>query len=79
VKVVIAGGSGSLGRRIAIAYTGHRLYPRLPHCSKVGTVILRTDPALSLTGRHATSKVLRESNFEFDYDTLIAALVELVD
>ncbi|MFE9578641.1 DUF1731 domain-containing protein [Nocardia sp. NPDC006044] len=45
---------------------------------KIGAVFLRTDPALGLTGRHATSTVLRESNFTFRYPTLDEALTNLL-
>jgi uncharacterized protein (TIGR01777 family) len=45
---------------------------------KVGAVILRTDAALGLTGRYATSKVLRENGFEFKFETLDAALTDLI-
>ncbi|WP_433659440.1 DUF1731 domain-containing protein [Nocardia sp. CA-128927] len=45
---------------------------------KVGAIFLRTDPALGLTGRHATSKVLRENGFTFRYPTLDEALTNLL-
>jgi uncharacterized protein (TIGR01777 family) len=45
---------------------------------KFGAVLLRTDPALGLTGRHATSRVLQERGFEFDFPTLDAALADLL-
>jgi uncharacterized protein (TIGR01777 family) len=45
---------------------------------KIGAVLLRTDPALGLTGRHATSTVLRESGFRFQFETLDAALTDLL-
>ncbi|HTQ16097.1 epimerase [Mycobacterium sp.] len=45
---------------------------------KVGGVVLRTDPALGLTGRYATSKVLKDSGFEFEFPTLEAALADLL-
>ena len=45
---------------------------------KIGAVLLRTDPALGLTGRHATSMVLRESGFRFQFGTLDAALADLL-
>ncbi|WP_109473074.1 DUF1731 domain-containing protein [Ornithinimicrobium cavernae] len=43
----------------------------------VGGVVLRTDPALGLTGRHATSEVTTEAGFEFAYPTLDGALRDL--
>jgi len=45
---------------------------------KIGAVLLRTDPALGLTGRHATSTVLRESGFQFQFETLDDALTDLL-
>ncbi|MFI6868253.1 DUF1731 domain-containing protein [Nocardia sp. NPDC050406] len=45
---------------------------------KVGAVFLRTDPALGLTGRHATSEVLRQAGFRFRYPTLDEALTDLL-
>ena len=45
---------------------------------KLGAVVLRTDPALGLTGRHATSKVLKDTGFEFRFPTLDAALADLL-
>ncbi|MBL1075456.1 DUF1731 domain-containing protein [Nocardia sp. 2] len=44
----------------------------------VGAVLLRTDPALGLTGRHATSEVLRAAGFRFRYPTLDEALRDLL-
>jgi uncharacterized protein (TIGR01777 family) len=45
---------------------------------KVGAIVLRTDAALALTGRRATSKVLRENGFAFSYSTLDEALTDLI-
>jgi hypothetical protein len=45
---------------------------------RLGAVLLRSDPALGLTGRHATSKVLRDNGFDFQFPTLDAALADLV-
>ncbi|MFD4427902.1 DUF1731 domain-containing protein [Nocardia sp. NPDC058497] len=45
---------------------------------KVGAVVLRTDPALGLTGRHATSEVLHKAGFTFRYPTLGEALLSLL-
>ncbi|MEV6767583.1 DUF1731 domain-containing protein [Nocardia sp. NPDC051030] len=44
----------------------------------IGAVLLRTDPALGLTGRHATSDVLRQAGFRFRYPTLDEALSDLL-
>lgn len=44
----------------------------------VGAVFLRSDPALGLTGRHATSEVLRHAGFRFRYPTLDEALTDLL-
>ncbi|WP_378734108.1 DUF1731 domain-containing protein [Nocardia brasiliensis] len=45
---------------------------------KIGAVLLRSDSALGLTGRHATSEVLRQSGFTFRYPTLDEALTDLL-
>lgn len=45
---------------------------------KVGAIFLRTDPALGLTGRHATSAILRQHGFVFRYPTLDEALTDLL-
>ncbi|GGK49501.1 DUF1731 domain-containing protein [Nocardia camponoti] len=45
---------------------------------KVGAVALRTDAALGLTGRHATSEVLPNAGFTFKYPTLDEALTDLL-
>ncbi|GAB2644942.1 DUF1731 domain-containing protein [Nocardia goodfellowii] len=44
----------------------------------LGAVLLRSDAALGLTGRHATSAVLRELGFTFRYPTLDDALADLL-
>ncbi|MGW4636605.1 DUF1731 domain-containing protein [Nocardia sp. NPDC004415] len=44
----------------------------------VGAVVLRTDPALGLTGRHATSEILPKTGFTFRYPTLDEALDDLL-
>ncbi|MEU4599617.1 DUF1731 domain-containing protein [Nocardia sp. NPDC023988] len=44
----------------------------------VGAVVLRSDPALGLTGRHATSEVLPKTGFTFQYPTLDEALTDLL-
>jgi NAD dependent epimerase/dehydratase family enzyme len=45
---------------------------------RIGAVVLRSDPALGLTGRYATSKVLRDRGFAYQFATLDAALAELL-
>ncbi|WP_083701466.1 DUF1731 domain-containing protein [Tersicoccus sp. Bi-70] len=45
---------------------------------RVGAVLLRTDPALGLTGRHATSTVLDEAGFRFDHPHLDGAVTALL-
>jgi uncharacterized protein len=45
---------------------------------KIGAILLRTDPALGLTGRHVTSKILRERGFRFQFGTLDTALADLL-
>jgi uncharacterized protein len=45
---------------------------------RLGAVLLRTDPMLGLTGRHATSEVLRHTGFRFRYPTLDEALTDLL-
>jgi uncharacterized protein len=45
---------------------------------KLGALVLRTDPALGLTGRHASSKVLQDTGFELRFPTLDAALADLL-
>jgi uncharacterized protein (TIGR01777 family) len=45
---------------------------------RVGSVPLRTDPALGLTGRHCTSEVLAASGFVFARPDLDGALTDLL-
>ncbi|MBB2986967.1 DUF1731 domain-containing protein [Terracoccus luteus] len=44
----------------------------------VGSVVLRTDPALGLTGRHCTSSVLAAAGFRFEHPDLDEALDDLL-
>lgn len=44
---------------------------------RLGSIALRTDPALGLTGRHVTSEVTTEAGFEFTHPTLEGALRDL--
>ncbi|MBF6172684.1 DUF1731 domain-containing protein [Nocardia blacklockiae] len=45
---------------------------------RLGAVLLRSDPALGWTGRHATSEVLPHTGFRFRYPTLDEALADLL-
>lgn len=45
---------------------------------KLGSVVLRTDPALGLTGRRCTSAVLAGAGFTFEHPTLEGALSDLL-
>jgi len=45
---------------------------------RLGAVALRTDPALALTGRHATSRVLEGLKFPFSHPDLESALRDLL-
>ncbi|WP_019932762.1 DUF1731 domain-containing protein [Nocardia sp. BMG111209] len=45
---------------------------------RLGAILLRTDPMLGLTGRHATSEVLPHTGFRFRYPTLDEALTDLL-
>lgn len=57
----------------------HRPGPPTPaFLLKIGAIALRTDPALGLTGRHATSQVLSHKDFRFQFDTLEVALADLL-
>ena len=62
-----------------------RLAPRLPVLAPHGfglptpaPVLLATDPALGLTGRHATSRVLAEAGFRFAHPELPGALAAVL-
>ena len=53
--------------------------PRTPApLLRLGAIVLRSDPALGLTGRHAMSNVLRDNGFTFQFPTLDAALADLL-
>ncbi|MFD1717443.1 DUF1731 domain-containing protein [Georgenia deserti] len=45
---------------------------------RLGSVFLRTDPLLALTGRHTTSAVLADLGWEFEFPTFDAALADLL-
>lgn len=45
---------------------------------RLGAALLRTDPALGLTGRHATSRVLDDVGFQFRYPHLEDAVAALL-
>lgn len=57
------------GRRVGI--------PAPPVAVRFGGRLLRTDPALALTGRHCTSRVLAEAGWEFEVPDFAAALERL--
>lgn len=40
--------------------------------------MLRTDPALASTGRHASSRVLDDLGFRYRFPTIDAALTDLL-
>lgn len=44
---------------------------------RVGAVVLRSDPALALTGRHCTSAVLTDAGFTFAHPDIDSALAEI--
>lgn len=44
---------------------------------RLGAVVLRTDPALALTGRFATSAVLDRAGFTFEYPDLGETIARL--
>lgn len=60
----------AVGRRIGL--------PTSAPVLRAGAVLLRTDPALGLTGRHATSHVLEATGFGFRYPHLEDAVAELL-
>jgi uncharacterized protein (TIGR01777 family) len=60
----------AVGRRIGL--------PTPAPVLRLGAVLLRTDPALGLTGRHATSRVLREAGFAFRHPTFERAIADLL-
>jgi hypothetical protein len=45
---------------------------------RLGAVLLRTDPALALTGRRAVSRVLAEAGFGFRFPRLEDAIADLL-
>ena len=61
---------GALGRHVGL--------PTPAWLLRLGSVLLRTDPALALTGRHAVSSRLEASDFRFTFPTLGLALSDLV-
>lgn len=92
MKVVIAGGTGSVGRRVAedLAGRGHEvaLLTRSPRPDvghrqvrwdgrTIGAMLMRTDPALALTGRRCIPQRLLESGFAFEHPTFGDAVRDL--
>jgi len=45
---------------------------------RLGAVLLRTDPALALTGRRCVPARLSDAGFAFTYPTLTGALTDLL-
>lgn len=65
--------------RILRRASGRRLgLPTPAPLLRLGAVLLRTDPDLGLTGRHATSRVLEESGFSFRHPRLEDAVADLL-
>lgn len=60
----------AVGRRVGL--------PTPAPVLRLGAVLLRTDPALGLTGRHATSRVLRDAGFTFRHTTFDQAVRDLL-
>ncbi|GMA23574.1 hypothetical protein GCM10025864_13330 [Luteimicrobium album] len=61
------------------AVTGRRLGVATPApVARLGSWLLRSDPALGLTGRHCTSEVLAGLGWHFRYPTLEPALRDVV-
>ena len=60
----------AVGRRVGL--------PTPAPVLRLGAVLLRTDPALGLTGRHATSRVLRDAGFTFRHPTFDQAVRDLL-
>lgn len=59
--------------------TGHKIgLPTPAPLLALGAVALRTDPALGLTGRHVTSRVLADAGMSWRYPTLASALESLL-
>lgn len=44
---------------------------------RLGAILMRTDPALGMSGRHATPRVLAESGFDFRHPDLSDVVAEL--
>lgn len=81
--VVVAASDHPVRNRELMAALRRRLHrPAAPPTPaallKIGAVLLRTDPALGLTGRYATSTILRDIGFEFEFPTLDEALTDLL-
>lgn len=65
--------------RILRRAVGRRLgLPTPAPVLRLGAVLLRTDPDLGLTGRHATSRVLAEAEFEFHHPRMDGAITDLL-
>ncbi len=65
--------------RILRRTVGRRLgLPTPAPLLRLGAVLLRTDPDLGLTGRHATSRVLEEAGFRFRHPRFEDAVADLL-
>lgn len=69
-RELMAAVRGRLGRRWGV--------PTPEPLVRLGGMLLRTDPALALTGRHVTSRVLDRLAFPFRYVDVDAALSDLL-
>lgn len=60
----------AVGRRVGL--------PTPAPVLRLGALLLRTDPDLGLTGRHATSRVLEQAGFGFEHPQLDSAIQDLL-
>lgn len=81
--VVIAASDHPVRNAELMATLGRRLHrpwapPTPAVLARIGAVVLRTDPALALTGRHTTSAVLRGLGHTYRFPRLDEALADLL-
>lgn len=72
-----AGFMAAVRQVVAPGALKHFSLPTPAPAIRLGAALLGTDPALGLTGRHATSERLREAGFAFTYPDLDAALAAI--